>query len=245
MPSHIICVTGPEGAGKDTLINTVRRDLPQLTLGRKFTTREERPDDIDPITNESKYQYALEVDFMSALQAGWIVEHERTANGHLYGSLINQSRTGVEIRDIGYVGALQLAGKAAQGRGFPRVTLVGVLPGCGKTIEEVLREATPVVTHPFDGVLSKSVFHYPIAEMQATLRERLELRGDSEEIIKLKLQRAVQEIPELIRYWQHLIINDDLAAAAQSLAHICMQAIEQDEVEYEAQLFQAYSGVED
>ncbi|MFH1506535.1 MAG: hypothetical protein ABIE94_06135 [archaeon] len=43
--SHLVIVSGPSGVGKNTLIDRVREEMPELEYFRKITTRDRRPDD--------------------------------------------------------------------------------------------------------------------------------------------------------------------------------------------------------
>ncbi len=238
MPAHIICLSGPEGVGKDSIMRELLAKAPWLRFGQKATTRTARPDDLDPETGLMKYNYVSFDEFMRQRQLGEIVEHSQNATGGFYGSQVDfQDRMSVEIRDIDVNGALQLAGKAALNSDFPRVTPIGIIP--------------PTRPHPeiFDGVggLQQLFRGFPmrenwrellVDEMRETIAERLSRRGDKPEIIEQKLARAVWEIPEILRTWQHVVINDDLSAAVDRAGQIVQQVAEA-EAEYAS--FRAHS----
>lgn len=241
MPSHIICISGPEGVGKDTLINLALKFFPQLEIGKKATTRPARPDDFDE-AGHSKYTYLKIDDFMRERAAGSIVEHSVTATGGYYGSYVNRSAPGIEIRDLDVNGALQLYAKSLLVPGFPRVTLVGILPPCnsGAGIDRI-REAQQLATAD-DG---HGRYWFAIAgsvlvqtDMLAALEMRLADRGDADTVIAQKLQRAQWEIPEILGTWPHIIINDKLEEATIALCDLIQEAID-DTVE--DRRFAAYS----
>lgn len=241
MPSHIICVSGPEGVGKDTLLRPMLDLFPELTLGRKATTRARRDDDYDEGLGCDKYSYLSEDEFMQQRAAGCIVEHSRNANGCLYGSQIDLSSHDVELRDIDVNGALQLAAKSRLQAGFPQVTLVGVLPphGTGVSVRD-LGEALTQVSASTDGELSWATIgaNWVIAEMLANLEKRLIRRGDSQELREQKLARAAWEIPEIIQTWPHVIVNDNLDLALTEMSLI-IEAVLSDALD--CVRFRAYS----
>lgn len=241
MPSHIICISGPEGVGKDTLINLVLKFFEQLEIGRKATTRPARPDDFDA-AGHSKYTYLKIDDFMRERAAGSIVEHSVTATGGHYGSYVNRNASGIEIRDLDVNGALQLYAKSLLTPNFPRVTLVGILPPCNSRAGiDRIREAQQLATTN-DG---HGRYWFAIAgsvlvqtDMLATLERRLIDRGDSETVIAQKLQRARWEIPEILGTWPHVVINDRLEEATIALCEIIQDAIDET---VEDERFASYS----
>ncbi len=241
MPSHIICVSSPEGVGKDTLLRPMLDLFPELTLGRKATTRARRDDDYDERLGCDKYSYLSEDEFMQQRAAGRIVEHSRNANGCLYGSQIDLSSHDVELRDIDVNGALQLAAKSRLQAGFPQVTLVGVLPPHNRStlvldVRKVLIQASTSTDWSFPiATLGANLF---IAEMLANLEKRLIRRGDSQQLREQKLARAAWEVPEIIQTWPHVIVNDNLDLALTEMSLI-IEAVLSDALD--CVRFRAYS----
>jgi guanylate kinase len=219
MPDHIICLSGPEGVGKDSILRQVCAQLPNLSVGAKATTRTRRPDDWDEALGRWKYHYVDNDEFMSKRSSGEIVEHSQNGTGGLYGSQVELDADGVEIRDIDVNGALQLAGKSSLIFDFPRVTLVGIVPPYTSHPDALDRSAGP--TELFRGFPEYyNVRDLVVAEMQEVITDRLRQRGDSPEIIAMKLARSSWEIPEILRTWQHVIVNDDLAVAVGAVTRI-------------------------
>lgn len=223
MPNHIICISGPEGVGKDTLLRPMLDLFPELTVGRKVTTRERRDDDYDAKLGRDKYDYTSEDEFMWLRSTGQIVEHSRNANGCLYGSQIDADSDGVELRDIDVTGALQLVAKSRLQTDFPEVTLIGILPphDTGLSVQEmryVLSQTAEgtLVELPVANIGVAGI----IAEMLLNLEARLVRRGDSTDLREQKLERARWEVPEIIRAWPHVVVNDSLDLALAEMSFI-------------------------
>lgn len=217
MASHIFCISGPEGVGKDTLLARILKEFSQLTVGRKATTRQPRDDDFDDEGN-SKYVYLSFEDFMLYRAAGSIVEHSVNATGGHYGSFVEPGSPGFEIRELDVNGALQLYAKSRLIPDFPGVTLIGIVPPFtakwSKQAVEGSRLAEP--GRYWSSIARSSIV---VGDMLGNLQMRLEARGDSEEVMTQKLARAQWEIPEILGTWPnpHIIVNDDLDVAAEEL----------------------------
>ena len=222
-----ILISGAEGSGKDAIIRRVRHLLPWMKLGAKATTRDPRADDWDVLTGVSKYEYLSVEEFMRLRRLGVIVEHSQNATGGLYGAMMDFAGADYEIRDLDVNGALQLMGKSALSANFPHVIPIGILPP--------YRSHPDILDGP-DGLLG--LFRgYPardgmrdvlIAEMQDVITQRLESRGDTPQAIKQKLARSEWEIPEILRSWPHVVINDELDEAVTQVVEIIQRAIQQD-----------------
>ncbi len=242
MPSHIIAISGPEGVGKDTLINRILEEYPKLQLGRKATTRSPRPDDCNTPTGEPKYIYLETAEFMEQRAAGLIVEHSPNATGALYGSYVDRGQPGVEIRDLDVNGAQQLYAKSELVQGFPRVILVGILPSSGKApIGRALRRVRTYGRRVDTQLPSLDDLTLANGLMLTSLEERLLGRGDDPAVIAQKLARATWEIPEILQVWPTCILNDDLNQAVSDLSVIVDQTFD-EYAEYQPESrFQAYS----
>lgn len=77
----IILVSGPSGAGKDTIINAVVKQLPDFQIGFSLTTRAPEPGD-------TKYHYAASLaEFDAAFTNGELLERDEHM-GAWYGKLV-------------------------------------------------------------------------------------------------------------------------------------------------------------
>ncbi len=217
MASHIFCISGPEGVGKDTLLARILQEFPQLTVGRKATTRDPRDDDYDEEGN-SKYVYLSFEQFMLERIAGRIVEHSQNATGGYYGSYVDLDVPCIEIRELDVNGAMQLYAKSRLIRDIPGVTLLGIVPPFtakwSKQAVEGSRLAEP--ERYWSSIARSSIV---VGDMLGNLQMRLEARGDSEEVMTQKLARAQWEVPEILGTWpnRNIIVNDDLDVAAEEL----------------------------
>jgi guanylate kinase len=242
MTSLILCISGPEGVGKDTLIRELLKLFPDLRLGKKATTRPPRPDDFDE-AGVSKYTHLSIADFMRQRAAGTIVEHSVTATGGYYGSYVDRNAPGIEIRDLDVNGALQLYAKSQLVEGFPRVLLIGILPPCTTSyglgrIDQAQRLAAVDDGQDRDWLtIAGSALIQ--SEMRKSLKKRLMARGDSEEVVEKKLQRSQWEIPEILGTWPIAVINDNLEEATAALCGVVEEAMG---IAIEDRRFAAWSG---
>lgn len=80
-PGLLFVVSGPSGAGKDTLVEALVRDLPRLRYSISATTRAPRPAERDG----EHYFFLTRDEFEARKRAGGLLE-TREYNGHLYGT---------------------------------------------------------------------------------------------------------------------------------------------------------------
>jgi len=115
-------VSAPSGGGKTTLVKTLIRDMPQISVSISHTTRKKRPAEVDGVD----YFFVDEDEFMSLVNAGAFVEHARVF-GHLYGTTVLQIRSRLEagidvVLDIDWQGAQQIK------RAFPTAISIFIVP---------------------------------------------------------------------------------------------------------------------
>jgi guanylate kinase len=80
-PGLLFVVSGPSGAGKDTLVEALREHRPSLRYSISATTRPPRPEE----RNEEHYFFVSQADFERRLKSGGLLEW-REYNGNLYGT---------------------------------------------------------------------------------------------------------------------------------------------------------------
>jgi guanylate kinase len=80
-PGLLFVVSGPSGAGKDTLVEALRRDRPSLRYSVSATTRPPRPEERD----EEHYFFVSDLEFERMRREGGLLEW-REYNGNLYGT---------------------------------------------------------------------------------------------------------------------------------------------------------------
>lgn len=80
-PGLLFVVSGPSGAGKDTLVDALRARLPRLRYSVSSTTREPRPGELEG----EHYFFLTREEFERRRTAGGFLEW-REYNGNLYGT---------------------------------------------------------------------------------------------------------------------------------------------------------------
>jgi guanylate kinase len=80
----IVIVSGPSGAGKDTVINAWKERNPLVERVVTFTTREPRKGEVDGVD----YHFVDEVTFLKKAKAGDFLEHKEV-HGNRYGTPID------------------------------------------------------------------------------------------------------------------------------------------------------------
>lgn len=137
----LFIVSGPSGAGKTTLIQSVRNDLQPLGIELYFsvshTTRRARTGEIP---GES-YYYVTEAEFQGMIGAGEFLEHAHV-HANRYGTsrveVMERLRAGQDvILDIDYQGAKQINGDPEL---KPRSLSVFIFPPSLETLKVRLRD---------------------------------------------------------------------------------------------------------
>jgi guanylate kinase len=78
----LFIVTGPSGAGKNTVMTHIRRIFPEINKAVTYTTRYPRPHETDGID----YRFISEEQFFEKVKSGAILEYEQVYNDYYYGS---------------------------------------------------------------------------------------------------------------------------------------------------------------
>ena len=82
MEKLLFIVSGPSGAGKNTVIKHIRKVFPVVGKVVTFTTRSSRPHEVDG----EDYRFVSEQEFFDRVQKGEILEYEQVYNDYYYGS---------------------------------------------------------------------------------------------------------------------------------------------------------------
>ena len=80
-PGLLFCVSGPSGAGKDTLVDALRERMPRLRYSVSATTRPAREGEEEGVA----YFFLKRAEFEARLHGGHFLE-TREYNGNLYGT---------------------------------------------------------------------------------------------------------------------------------------------------------------
>jgi len=121
-PGLLFVVSGPSGAGKDTLVDALRARMPRLRYSVSATTREPRPGE-----REGEHYFFLQrKEFEERLASGAFLEW-REYNGNLYGTPREfVERTLTEGYDL--IMKPEVNGALAIKKSFPDAVLIFLLP---------------------------------------------------------------------------------------------------------------------
>jgi guanylate kinase len=121
-PGLLFVVSGPSGAGKDTLVDGLRTRMPRLRYSVSATTRSPRPGE-----REGEAYFFFDRDLFERKAAAGEFLETKEYNGHLYGtprSFIEQ--TLADGYDI--IMKPEVNGALAIKRAFPEAVLIFLLP---------------------------------------------------------------------------------------------------------------------
>lgn len=128
----VLCLSGPSGVGKGTVIHALRSLAPELQLSVSMTTRAPRPGEREGI----EYFFKSREAFEALLAEGKIVEYDEYV-GNYYGTPLEpleaHRRAG---RDV--VLDITVAGSLAVKRNYPRAVTVFLLPPSLDELEQRL-----------------------------------------------------------------------------------------------------------
>lgn len=121
-PGLLFVVSGPSGAGKDTLVDALRQRLPRLRYSVSATTRDPRPGEVEG----EHYFFLNREDFERRRAAGGFLEW-REYNDNLYGTPRDfVERTLTEGYDL--IMKPEVNGARAIKRAFPDAVLIFLAP---------------------------------------------------------------------------------------------------------------------
>lgn len=118
----LVCVSGPSGVGKGTVIEALRAGGTRLEHSVSITTRAPRHGEIEGVS----YYFRTAEEFRKLIAAGEILEHDEYC-GHLYGTpkapILARMAAGVDvIMDVTVSGSLETI------RNFPDAISIFLLP---------------------------------------------------------------------------------------------------------------------
>ena len=130
----VICVSGPSGAGKGTVISRVMEMQPDMVHSVSVTTRKPRPGETDGV----EYYFCSSSQFQAMLNAGDILEHDIYCDNY-YGTprarldeLVNQ---GIDVlMDITVPGSLSVM------RNYPEAITLFLMPSAFSELKRRLEK---------------------------------------------------------------------------------------------------------
>lgn len=133
---EIFVITAPSGAGKTTIINTVRKNLSGIGYCISHTTREPRDGEV----NGLHYYFVDKADFEKRIDMHQFVEWALVYD-HLYGTSISSINGELSSgRDL--LLDLDIQGAQAIKRRFPESLSIFILPPSMEALEERLKSRT-------------------------------------------------------------------------------------------------------
>ena len=131
--ARLVVITGPSGVGKGTLIQILRKALPDAALSTSATTRSPREGELDG----REYHFLTRTEFDARIEAGEFLEWAEYA-GNRYGTLIDEVEARTDgarlvLLEIEVLGAEQIRSKVSD------AILVFIAPPSPQILEQRLR----------------------------------------------------------------------------------------------------------
>lgn len=188
MPSPIFIISGPSGAGEDSIISGLESHLP---IERIITTTTRAPREGE---SEGHPYYFLSKDaFEAGIQENRFLEYARQYNDNLYGVTFNEIN---RVRNSGRVGIWKIEWKGVMTakKLFPEIIAILVTVPSIDVLEARIRRRNPNVTKEYlkermeytkEWLRHTDIYDYTIVNEEG------------------KLNRAIQETERIIRkHWR-------------------------------------------
>jgi len=202
-PGYLFVVSGPSGAGKDTLVDEVRRRLPHLRYSVSATTRASR----DREREGEDYFFLDRADFERRAEAGEFLE-TKEYNGNLYGTprpfLEQMLAEGYDV-----IMKPEVNGALAIKDRFPEAILIFLLPDKFSSLRARLEARRTETNEEIASRLAianeelKAIheFDYVVINEQRAPGERLQAADDLEAILRAERLRIHHFDDETLRNW--------------------------------------------
>ena len=119
---YLLVVSGPSGAGKDTVVRRMREKHPEVEMSVSATTRAPRAGERDG----ADYYFLTHEEFERKIHAGEMLEHVNYC-GNYYGTPKSEVDRRIE-NGVGVVLVIEVVGAANIKRLYPDATLVFIMP---------------------------------------------------------------------------------------------------------------------
>ncbi|MBC5823971.1 MAG: guanylate kinase [Candidatus Eremiobacteraeota bacterium] len=154
----LLVVSGPSGAGKDSLVDELRRLEPELAYSVSATTRARRPGEVDGV----HYHFLNRENFQRRLSAGEFIESREYA-GNFYGTPRRFVESALDSgRDI--VMKPEVNGAAAIKTAYPETVMVFLRPPSASVLAERLERRS---TENADAIAERLAIAHDEAERLA------------------------------------------------------------------------------
>jgi guanylate kinase len=121
---QVICISGPSGGGKSTVLRYLYKNLPGSSTPPTYTTRPKRP------TDGEDRKFVTKTEFKKMIEQGKFVEYAVHGNGHFYGRVFDDFAGKYAIIEV------SLEGKKAYEKRFPNIFTVYLDPDPSYTEQE-------------------------------------------------------------------------------------------------------------
>ena len=130
---HLIVLSGPAGSGKDTVVQHLIEEHPEIEVSVSLTSRDKRPGEREGIN----YYYVSTEEFKRRIEAGDVLEYTNYC-GNYYGTPKSEVDRRIE-KGINVVLIIEVEGAANIKRIYPDAKLVFVRPPSFEELERRLR----------------------------------------------------------------------------------------------------------
>lgn len=129
----LLVVSGPSGSGKDTVVNLLMQNHPEIELSVSATTRAPRPGE----QNGCHYHFVAKEEFERYIANGELLEYANYV-GNYYGTLKSEVDKRI-ARSVTCVLIIEVEGAANIKKSYPDCTAVFLLPPSMQELERRLR----------------------------------------------------------------------------------------------------------
>ena len=130
---NLVVVSGPSGCGKDTVVELLLKDNPDMTLSVSYTTRKKRDYEEEGI----HYYFTTREDFEQRTEAGLMLETAEY-NGNYYGTPLPELIDRLKHNRI-VILVIEVQGGKSVRRIFPEALQVFIMPPSMEELERRLR----------------------------------------------------------------------------------------------------------
>lgn len=185
--SNIFIISGPSGAGEDSIINGLKKHF-QFERIITTTTRSMREDDIDGET----YYFITKDEFLAKINAGNFAEYAEHYNGNFYGVTKKELQ---RVQNSGKIGLLKVEYKGVVSikKIFPEIKAIFVNASSLEILEKRIRNRDKVseeylsqrMSYTKEWLNHLDMYDYKVINEEGKLCETIEKVA---EIIKLNLK---------------------------------------------------------
>ncbi len=157
-PGLVLIISGPSGSGKDSVLQEVRKNYPQMAFSVSCITRERRGSDKE----DGKYEFLTVDQFKKGLDEGAFLEYNEYL-GNYYGTPRRPVMEAIESGD-GIIIEVDVNGAASIRRALPEAISVFIMPPSVKALKERLENRKTDTPEQIQKRLNAALREIPRAE---------------------------------------------------------------------------------